>query len=656
MKYTRLSWAAFSLIAPILLVVALIGVPAGCLSSGGGGSTPPTKKNGFVAVGFVGTPPSGFQNVLVNVSAVRLNPNADAGPNDNKWVTIPVPQGVGQSISAKPGNLQIDLNTAQSLAAFFNTGQIPTNSYEIVEVQLDITTPGTLIPKCTSGGTGLEGCIEYPMALADPSQALTFTPITPIEVSNTGLTPLVLELDLSIVAPPTVSGGVFGVALSMEVVDQQTYLGTVTGNVTNAANQGGITPPSVGAVLTGTNTIIAAAQIKNGSYTLALPAATGLGTDYDIYTFGGTISFEAVQGLNVTPGVEFPQDFTVSGSPANGNISGTITDGCSGLPIVGATVEILVPEVSASTNCTTTPQDCIVVATANTDNAGFYPLPGSIRAPAPFENLPTGIEFALRYSAAGYDPMFTTGSAGTTDKTGDCPASDTSNDCSFALDTAFIKGTVTLNNAPPPGTTVNVQVLAEEMGTNTLVAALPTLLQFNGALTSLDFTLNVPSSIGSFDLIATPVDLFAGAADPFPGHALEVASGVASSGSCAVPGAPTVVLGPMACIGHGSISGVANSPDSRTTVMLSKNGVQLMESPAGPVAPAPSGNTYSFCAPPDSSYTVQRFESGVPEGGSQAVPVMPTPSAQATPCPTTCSFPDTTCPGVCINTAVPNPL
>ncbi|MGH7948402.1 MAG: hypothetical protein ACREQF_04185, partial [Candidatus Binataceae bacterium] len=242
-KHKPLYWAAFSLIVPILLVIALIGVPAGCISSGGGGGATSTKKNGFVAVGFVGTPPAGFQNALLNVSAVRMNPNADAGPNDNKWVSIPVPPGVGQSISAKPGNLQIDLNLAQSLAAFFNTGQIPTNSYAIVEVQLDINTPGTLIPKCSSGGTGLEGCIEYPLALDNPGLALTFVPATAIQVSANALTPLVIDLDLSITQPPTVSGGVYTVAVGIAAASQQTYLGTVSGNVSNATNQGGIIPP-----------------------------------------------------------------------------------------------------------------------------------------------------------------------------------------------------------------------------------------------------------------------------------------------------------------------------------------------------------------------------------------------------------------------------
>jgi hypothetical protein len=636
-----------------LLVLVLIGMPTGCTTNGDDGSSESTPKNGFVEVGFVGVPPQGFHNVLLNVSAVRMNPDADAGPNDDQWVNIPVPPGVGQSIAAKPGNLQIDLNTTQSLAALFNTGNIPTGSYAIVEVQLDTTTPGTLVPNCTSGGTGLEGCIGYPIALQNPSLAITDVPASPIQVSKNNLTPLVLQLTLSIKEQPTVSGGTFVVSVEMDLASQQTFLGTVAGNVNNAGNQSGLLPPSVGAVLTGTNTIIASAMIVNGAYSLALPGETDLGTAYDIYTFGSTITFEAVKGVTVFPNMEVPLDFSVTGNQTTGNISGTITDGCSGQPIVGATVEILVPEISA-TDCAATPEDCIAVATANTDNSGFYPLPGSSRAPAPFVNLPTGIDYTLRISASGYDTLFTTGKATSSDKSGNCPASSTNSDCSFALTTAFINGTVTLDSAPPAGTTVNVQVLAEEAGTNNLVGALGTPLQFKGAVSSLDFILNVPSAIASFDLIAVPIDLFLGASDPFPGHTLEVAAGASSGGpSCVVPAAPTVVLGPMACTGHGSISGTAINPDSQTSVLLLKDGVQLMESAVGPLAPAPApDNVYGFCAPPD-SYTVQRLEAGSPVGASAAVGAMAVPTAQATPCPTTCSFPDSTCPGVCVNTVGP---
>ncbi len=107
--------------------------------------------------------------------------------------------------------------------------------------------------------------------------------------------------------------------------------------------------------------------------------------------------------------------FTVTGSQTLGNITGTISDNCvAAKHIVGATLQLLIPPDSNSTaDCLTSPEQCVAVATANTDNAGNFPLPGTITVLPQFENVPVQSKslpnkgaYVMEITAPGYDNLF----------------------------------------------------------------------------------------------------------------------------------------------------------------------------------------------------------------------------------------------------------
>jgi hypothetical protein len=294
-------------------------------------------------------------------------------------------------------------------------------------------------------------------------------------------------------------------------------------------------------------------------------------------------------------------------------------------------------------------------------------LPATFQQPAYFNNVPIGAptNYTVQISASGYDSTIVQAqAAGSTSGTQSGLCTDSNVDapaCDFALTTSYIAGTVALTGAPPPANSTDVQVLAEQSGTNNLVSALPVPLLFATGQSTVNFSLNVPSKIASFDLFASAADRYLGEPDPYPGHTIITQSAVpAAPTACATTVAPFAEA--MDCTGHASIAGTAVNPDSGTTVELSKGPVQLMQAAVGPATPAPSvGNTYSLCAPPDPNYFLQRLEQGSPVGTSAAVGPMPTPmptaaipTATNSPCPTTCfNVGNATCPGLCGTTIQP---
>jgi len=164
---------------------------------------------------------------------------------------------------------------------------------------------------------------------------------------------------------------------------------------------------------------------------------------------------------------------------------------------------------------------------------------------------------------------------------------------------------------------------------------------------SAGFSINVPTSVSSFDLFASAKDFFNGSVSPFPGHTIEVLSNVAG-------GATGLSFAPLTCVGQGSLSGsISTTPDSGTTVVMSKDSVQLFQSQVGPAGSVNAGQ-FSFCAPPD-TYTLQRFENGSAAGSPTTVTI-PSPQATSTPCPGICGFTGGTCPGLCQNEGLSSPL
>ncbi len=661
MKYPTLRPPLGALISffAVLLAVSILAPEPGAV---GIGPAPAYAAKGNVGVGFLGIPPAGFQSALINVISVRLNPKTDVGESDLRWVNIPVPQMVGSGSIGKPGVLQFDLNQVQTVPQLFNIATVKANTYQLLEVELDNVNPATLIPPCPSA-SALEGCINYKVQLASPGSAL----IVPVQVNvaKHTLSQVLVALTMTIVSAPSAPGGAYTVNVVPTIPNAGEFLATVNGSISGAS---GATKKkktrnlAVTAELMGTNTVVASAPVVSGQYVLGLPAAPDLGTLYDLYVSGGRATNAATRLAPLFPGTNTGPAFVVKSGQKIGSITGKITDKCTGKGIPGATVQLLLaPATNSGADCATTPEECVSVATTSTDNTGSYPIPGTVTTPSPFANLPTATTYVMEVSAAGYDTLLTqaTPSAKSTNA-GSCP-SGTGGACSFPLTTQYIVGTLTLGANPPPGTNVMFQVFAEDHLSNTLEGALPAPVTIRSTSSSANFTLNVPTAIARFDLFASAIDLFQGATDPFPGHTIVVLGNVSGANQCPAPATPFVTLGPMDCVGHGSIVGAAANPDTGTTVMLSKDTVELMSASVQALPPAPApNNTYSFCAPAD-DYDIQRFEAVTPPpntvplapaapiavGTTQAV-MIPAASLTSTPCPSTCSN-GSDCPGLCTN-------
>ncbi len=696
MSKLRFSWAALSLLPPILLFVALCVGPAGC-GGGGGSSSPPTPSPSAanVQVAFItnfAAAASSFQNFFLNVAGVRMNPLPNASktatPSETnaKWVVIPVPTST--STGSGSGDVPLDVLRGLSHLQVFNTLGVGSGKFTTIEVVLDTTNPGFIVPQC-AGGT-LEGCARFPIQLENPGTPLKFRlPLDQqFQTVQHQTKQLPILLSASVVSTPSGPGQPYLVNLSASNPSNiGAYIGTITGTVTGAKGNSGKTGEHlrVTAELAGTNTVVATSDILNGTYTLFLPATAGIGTLYDLYVSGGSTTIVAQRGVSTStnaplfpsPSATATVNFTVVGAQTLGGFSGQVTDACTTLPIVGATVQILKPG-SSSVDCATSPAQCISVATANTGASGVYPLPSTTFNPSPLQQVPIGsptATYVLKISAPGYDTLFMEGSAAIGGVSsgvaaGHCftptsspTATPANGTCSFALTTAYLQGTLNLSAAQPPGTATTVQVVAENTGTNDLVSALTTPLTIPGGSTSLGFTLNVPthasnsSSAQNFDVFAEAQDLFQGGPDPFPGHTILVQQNVGGPPTaCATVAAATSGLfgATMDCVGHGSIAGTAaNNPDGGTTIQLSKGGVAITDAPVALLAPtATASAAYSFCIPPD-SYSLQRFEQGSPVGGTVAVGPMATPMAINSPCPSTCFDGSGTCPGICSTTGGP---
>ncbi len=706
MKHPFAHRTARGLTVPFVIVIAVLLAGAGSARAG---------KKAMVEVGFAGVPPPNFQNVLLNVQSVRINPAANASPNNGKWQTIPVPPGIANA--GQNSDLQIDLNASQNLLQLFNTAGVRPGTYRIVELRLDPNNPGSLVPDCplTAPLIGnpkntADGCINYPIQLAPPNVIIYSNPDgSPlISPSNNILTPLPLQVSIVVNSPPTTPGGPYTVTISLAPVQNtNSVLGTVTGSVSGAGSGSGkskkVRKLSVTAEAIGTNTPIATAPVKNGQYTLILPAAFNFGTLYDLAVAGGTNTYAADRLLPLYPGQQpiASEDFTIKGGQTLGTISGTISDNCVATkPIVGATLQLLIPPNSNPTaNCfgQATANQCVAVATANTDNTGYFPLPGTITIPAAFQSVPVQSKslpnkgaYVMEVSAPGYDNLFVYALPSSTSKGATCSTDGTTfTACDLALNTGYISGSIPI--VPPiPGQTTLVQVFAEDTGTNNIESALSMPIKVTSSSGgTLGYTLNVPSSDTvpqGFDLFATTIDLYQGVTDPYQGHTIVALSGVAAPGPPSAPGAcntttanfPDDAAHTITCVGHGSVTGIVANANLGTSVVLSKqdtlsgnfvaitNAIVQNQSPNS----TPSNN-YSFCAPAD-TYQLQEWQLPTPDpaaapsasptaspvADTAAVVIIPTPlsagGANPTPtpainCPTSCENADGTCPGICGN-------
>ncbi len=320
-------------------------------------------KAAQVQIGFMGAPPTGYQNVLLNVIGVRINRHVGASPNAGGWQTIPLPPGLGGS--GANAELQIDLNSMQNVPELFNTANVRTQTYKIVQLLLDSSNPGYLIPNCPGsvGATGnnSDGCINYPILVNNPN-SITYSDKNGLITTTKGtLTSFIMQISVTIAKFPTGPGGAYTVAVALSPVTTP-----VTGNVTGQINVkpgtgsgtssgGKVRRLSVTAEAIGSNTQIAMAQIKpgvggtncppapGGCFTLTLPAAGGVNTSpnpgfgslYDLAVSGGAATYAAARLPPLYPGqsLNLTNNFTgtnsVMGNQTLGNVTGQVNDGCT---------------------------------------------------------------------------------------------------------------------------------------------------------------------------------------------------------------------------------------------------------------------------------------------------------------------------------------
>lgn len=521
-----------ALLAPVLIIVAilLLGVEHPEASTAGKGN---------LQIAFTGsiTTTTGFslsyQSVLLNVIAVRVNPSSDitVSESDPNWQIISVPDGTNKTTSVPSlsygGNfgpngfavsvgqgrseVQIDLAALQNTVAVFNTGSVKAKTYNQIELSLDPTVPGIVIPQCGTGtGTG-EGCIPYPLQFPPNSPFSSVRAIAPINVTRSDTQLLTVAINTLLGPSPSTSSQFVSVTPSICVpgVNSGTVAtcpntttappfpsnpngssltinaGVITGNVSGATNN-----TIVNAELHGTSTIISSVKVNKTThtYTMSLPAPA----NYDFFTSGRGRSIDAQQNVPVPVG-PFTLDFTVKQQASEG-LSGTVLDACSSNALQGATLELYKPadqiypdgsttpvDCTASpppTECATTcdpsttgqiPAGCMVFATASTDDLGNYPLPGSGNVTPPFKQIPifkTGA-YALKTTMSGYNGSLqpvTTQSGGALK----CPNSGFKNKaCNASLQHGEIDVTTSIISAggPTPVSALNILVNAEDSGT-----------------------------------------------------------------------------------------------------------------------------------------------------------------------------------------------
>lgn len=655
------------LLAPVLITLALIFTEHPRCAAAAKNPGP----NGTLEIGFLGsiTTPSPstllFQRVLLNVVAVRLNPSNDPNVPDTDpgWIAVSVPPGLGRinalgaittnvnfggffglngttfAIGLGRSEVQLDLNVLQQNVELFNGAQIPAQTYNQIQLVVDQDNPGNLVPVCGSGSPRGEGCITYKGSLLKPGVNPRTT--SRINLARNGFAPLMLNVAVNIPAgAPTSSTNAVVIDPTISVIPNSVsgispVLAGVSGAVSNPATTG----EAVTAEIHGTNQIVATVNTQlNGNYVFALPSALPNGTTYDFYASGKDRSIAVNSSQPALARGTFTNINFTEANAKPASLAGRVKDTCNGTPIQAATLQLLeVDPAFGGADCTTDPPThCVVVASASTDEVGHYPLPGRGKSqPAPFHTIPLTGSYTLKVSAAGYNPV--TQAVTVSGKALTCPGLP-NNACDFNLERGEIDGTVTLNstNTGPP---LDLMVMAEDSGKNRIegvaMATVPTSSKTG------PFKMFVPDNVSPLDFFAAAEDLFGANPQKDTGHTIAVESGVLGPAKCAV--SPTAVaLTGFDCVGHGSIAGAAPGSDQNTTIILSKAGVELMQSSVGPPGSNEAGQ-FAFCVPPEPppGYTLQRVNGASPGSSAMVTPAVPT--SIPTPCSGICGGTSSTC-------------
>ncbi len=676
MKQLSSRRAVIALLVSVSVIFATVSVPIGT----GHSQVPPNSDQGTLVIALTGAPPvpngaftPGFQSISFNVLAVKLNPSTDVNTFQNQadpnWVTIPVAQGVGfndvgtvdvftqlatlfnlntvgpnpAGAGTGPSEFQVDINQIQTVPQLFNAALVPASTYHLIELVLDGSNAGTVVPTCLENPASmLEGCIASQISMVNPSQFLTTTSFEGFSVPLNGLATMVINITPvtgAFPVRPSFSGGLYQLSPGISLATgAPNFLGLVTGAAFGANK--------VAAELADTGQVVETTTVGGGQYQLPLPASVN-GTLYDLVASGPGFAYAFAHNVlaqrNITKNVQL--DAAPAGQIA---LTGKVTDACTGAVLPGATLEIVAPAPGSGADCTQIPlpSACVVLASANTDDTGTYPMPASNFSLQSFNAIPNG-KYTMVVSNAGYD---TVASSISVNGGGACSAG-TGGLCNFALGRSQINGLVTISPPVPSPRALNVLVTAEDHGTHNIENVALTTVPVGS--TAAPFTMTVPddSHVASLDLYATVSDYFNGLPEKSSGHTIGVLSGLATASRCGT--AATNPILSMQCAGHGSIMGSTTPFDDGTTVVLSKSGVQLMSTGVGPNGGTVPGE-FSLCAPADpASYELQRFEANPPAAQPSPVgtpvPQLMTPPLQvAQPCNSICSTGSGQCL-VCVN-------
>jgi hypothetical protein len=708
-------WAAFVLLVPVFLVLSILiaGHDKSPQAASSGGK-------GFVQIAFTGAISGGpanfpnYQSVMLNVIAVRFNPTTllDLSDADPVWQTVAVAPGTtagsifptlsfggnfgpnGNAVGIGQGRsvMQIDLAQLQNNLTVFNTGRINAETYQQVELLLD-STPGTVTPICGAGTSVGEGCISYQTQFPPGFLTVRFPPAgakaTPVPGglftvtrNTTTIFPIAINAVLPGAAPVTstdkiqiapeicplpllpTSNPISCTFSSGSPPPNSTAVGAiVSGHVTGANSQG-----VVRAELAGTGTVISSASVDNTTtrnYTMIMPAG-----DFDLVassSFNHTI--DAQSGWVLTPG-QHTINFTVKNTSTR-TLNGTVSDGCSGAGISGATVEIFGPPTHVGgvdcaspapaptpAGCVTScdsfasgapPAGCVILGSSSSSNLGAYPFSPSGAAKTAFSTLPISKSFnyGLRATASGFNGRL----LAMKDRNGllKCDGSGFKDDvCSFGLKHGTFKvttdagSTVTVNP-------LNVLVDVEDQGTfngealdmvtipvgqTANLAPAPILVPIfatspaamataamsgvipGGAETAVAAARATPTPTGTpvdiggaanYDLFASVQDLFGAAPQKVTGHKIAVLSGIPAPSACATA-VVAESLTPLTCVGHGSVQGSLATVDQRTLLVVSKNaGANPVQISSSLVPLVNSNPNFSVCEPVD-NYTLTHFE------------------------------------------------
>jgi hypothetical protein len=683
--------AVIALLVFVSVIFATVSVPIGT----GHAQVPPNADRGTLVIALTGASPSnleftpGFSSLSFNVLAVEINPSTD--PNifqnqaDPNWTTIPVAQGVGlnnvgtvdvftqlavlfnlNTVGPNPGaagtgpsELQVDINQIQTVPQLFNAALVPANTYHAIELVLDGSNAGTAVPTCLETPSSLlEGCIASQISLVNPSQFLTATSFAGFSVPLNGLATLVIKITpvtpgvQGFPARPSFSGGLYQFSPSISLPQSTpTPQATGTPSPPTLNTLGEITGAAFGAnkvaaELADTGQVIETTTIGGGQYQLPLPASVN-GTLYDLVASGPGFAYAFAH--NVLVQQNQIQSVQLDAAPAGQiALTGKVIDACSGAALPGATLEIVAPATGSGANCTQIPlpTDCVVLVSANTDDTGTYPMPASNFTLQSFNKVPNG-SYTMVISNAGYDTVASNISV----NGGAACSAGTGGLCNFALGRSTINGLVTITPPVSSPRALNVLVTAEDHGTHHIENVALTTVPIGS--TAAPFTMTVPDqgSVASLDLYATVSDYFNGLPEKASGHTIGVLSGLAAASRCGT--AATNPILSMQCAGHGSIMGSTTPFDDGTSIVLSKNGVQLMSTGVGPNGGTIPGQ-FSLCAPADPTpYELQRFEANPPAAQPSPVgtpvPQLMTPPLQvAQPCNSICGTGSGQCL-VCVN-------